>query len=98
MKSDIPICTTCKIRTQKDVDEFVCPGCGAVYNPDREIVEYEDTFTSSHADEMPEIGGTSGGGPGLAAADDEQDAPLTDMLYKSAKHKPNDGGYSERWD
>ena len=87
---DIPICSQCKVKTEyaSDSDEYVCPMCAAVYYPSKEIVEYEDDFTSSHEDEQPEIHGT-GGGTGLTTSD--EDISITEMLHKDPRLKPNMG-------
>lgn len=89
---DYPICSICKVRTEKGSyeGEFTCPECARVYVPDREIVEYEDEFVTSHSDEMPQIEGI-GGGIGAIAVDDGRPA---DELYKTDSpfsYKPKSG-------
>ena len=38
------------------------------------------------------------GNPSFNFATDEQDLPLTEQLYRSGKHKPNDGSGATYWD
>ena len=98
MTRDFPICSMCKVTTEKGEyeGEYVCPNCARVYLPEKEIVEYEDTFMTSHSDEQVEIEGI-GAGVGLLAAKDGQDDSLLDMLHKDPRYKPNmgEGAYQD---
>ena len=80
-----------------DTQEYICPQCGAAYDITREVVEYEDEFTSSHEDENPEIAGIGAGTSSLLSAEEDEDPELTNLLYKDAKHKPIKD-YTESWD
>ena len=54
--------------------QYRCPRCKNTYQLGYEILEHEDTFESSHADEAAEIelaGLESSAGGGLLTADDE---------------------------
>ncbi len=99
MTKDYPVCSMCKVKTDKGEyeGEYVCPQCARVYLPEKEIVEYEDEFVTSHSDEQVEIAGISGG-IGLLPAKDEQDDSLINQLYKSGRHRPNDGYGASSWD
>jgi hypothetical protein len=92
MTKDYPICSMCKVKTNKgDYEgEYVCPNCARIYLPEKEIVEYEDTFVTSHSDEQVELEGISSG-VGLLSAKDGQDDSLLDMLHKDPRCKPNMG-------
>ena len=59
-------------------------------------MSFEDDFTSSHEDEMPELGGVSTQAGGLMAADDELDPSLIDQLHK--KDRINRGTNVDQWD
>ena len=84
----------------KDEEErvFECTNCHAVYHEQREIMRYEDEIHVAAEEEQPELSGVSTAGSGLMPADDETDPSLIDQLYKSARHKPNEGEGAESWD
>jgi tRNA(Ile2) C34 agmatinyltransferase TiaS len=98
--SNNPICSVCKRQTEtaETQGEFVCPDCGRIYVPGYEIVEYPDELEPIGSEDQPELAGLGGASSPLVAADDEIDPSMTDMLYKSAKHKPNQGELAESWD
>ena len=87
-----PTCSVCRVKTDRGEyeGEYVCPQCARVYLPEKEIVEYEDTFVTSHSDEQVEIEGISTG-VGLITAKDGQDDSLLDMLHRDPRYKPNMG-------
>ena len=91
-------CPVCNVKLQHDDEAqlYRCPSCSKTYDPNREIMSYEDDFTSSHEDEFPEIGGVSTQAAGLIAANDEEDPSLIDQLHK--KDRINRGGNVEKWD
>jgi hypothetical protein len=95
-----PLCSVCHTVLNEEKDgKAICGYCGAVYYPSKEIIEYkEEDFTSSHADEYPEVTGTGGGSAGIMMAGDEQDGPLIDQLYKDLRKKPKMGEFAESWD
>ena len=63
---------------------------------EKEEEEYEDELVTSHSDEYPEIHGKDAG-PGLMMAEDDEDTPITDMLYRSSKFKPIEP-WTTSWD
>ena len=81
--SSVPICSICHTKTKIQKNGlYECPQCQRTYDPDREIVEYEDTLISSHQDEMPEIEGTGGGGGSLMCS---EEGSAVDDLYKQQR-------------
>ena len=96
--SSIPYCSVCNTKLQHDDEAqlYRCPSCKKTYDPSREIMSFEDDFTSSHEDEFPQIGGVSTQAGGLVAADDELDPSLIDQLHK--KDRINRGTNVDQWD
>lgn len=90
MNEDL-LCASCDVILVEGTDPtvFRCPACNREYHPDLELVKHADY-------EIEMSNGPDYAGAGLLAAEEEDDS-ITDMLYKSAKHKPMQG-YTSAWD
>lgn len=65
------ICSLCGARLQQVDDYYQCTKCKEKYFPHSEVIEEDDEMVSVHEDEQVELGGISGGGPGLMVEPDD---------------------------